>query len=649
MSSSAPEAEAFRLLQAGRLGEAEAACRAILERKPGDAQALHLLGLVLAQSGRREEGLALLDRSIVGAMRNAAFLANRARVLADLGRTQDAERDLRKALSIDPSFHAAYTQLGRVLRVLGRFDEATAAFRRALAIEPRGADARVGLGNVLRDRGDRQGALAAYDEALALRPGDATALYNRAALRLDLGESERALEGFREVLARDPRHAPALNNLGVALRNLGRHDEALQVFESAVAADPGSAAALNNLGLALKHAGRGSEAIERYSQAVKVQPGFAQALVNWGNALRDEGELAGAWSILTRALEQGPALPEGLNNAAGVAVELGRFDEARRLYERAAALRSQYPDPRFGIAQLDLREQRFAAGWDGYELRFETSPPQATRKAPALLPLTPMNLGSRRRVAVWSEQGVGDQILFSTLLPELERAGIGAVVEVDPRLLAMYRRGLPAMEFTAPADADTAFASCDAQVAIGSLPRLFRRDLASFASQPRALLTPDPARVEEMRSRLGEGRWIAISWRSLQKGDRRALAERKSIPLERFARFAEETGARLLDLQYGDVSAERAAFQEKHPGVLVRFEDLDTYADLEGIAAAMQACERVVTASNANAHIAGAIGKPTTLAYLGTAPFHYWVPGADGHSLWYPSVEVVVDPEWARG
>jgi len=126
------------------------------------------------------------------------------------------------------------------------------------------------------------------------------------------------------------------------------------------------------------------------------------------------------------------------------------------------------------------------------------------------------------------------------------------------------------------------------------------------------------------------------------------MAARKSIALEHFARLAQSTGARLLDLQYGDVAAERAAFEAKHPGVLVRLDDLDTYANLEGIAAAMQACERVVTASNANAHLAGAIGKLTTLAFVGTAPFHYWVPGPGGRSLWYPSVEIAIDPEWAR-
>src|SRR5262249_23019437 len=151
-------------------------------------------------------------------------------------------------------------------------------------------------------------------------------------------------------------------------------------------------------------------------------------------------------------------------------------------------------------------------------------------------------------------------------------------------------------------------ASRDVQVAIGSLPRFFRPDAQSFAAQPKALLAADPARVESMRARLGEGPWIAISWRSLQGRDRKGLAARKSIPLERFARLGQESGAGLLDLQYGDVSAERAEFHAKHPGVLMKLEDLDTFADLEGIAAAMLACGRVVTASNVNAHVAGAIG-----------------------------------------
>jgi hypothetical protein len=101
---------------------------------------------------------------------------------------------------------------------------------------------------------------------------------------------------------------------------------------------------------------------------------------------------------------------------------------------------------------------------------------------------------------------------------------------------------------------------------------------------------------------------------------------------------------RLLDVQYGDVDAERAAFEAAHPGLLTRIDDLDAYADLEGVAAAMAACEAVVTVSNVTAHIAGAIGQDTWLVHPGAhAPFSYWVPDASGRCLWYPSMRIAGD------
>jgi hypothetical protein len=230
------------------------------------------------------------------------------------------------------------------------------------------------------------------------------------------------------------------------------------------------------------------------------------------------------------------------------------------------------------------------------------------------------------------------------------------MVEVDARLLAAYRRSLPQLAFTTSASAQADFVECDFQVPLGSLPALFRADAASFARQPQALLVPDPARVREMRERLGPpgspawggpGPLIAISWRSLQKGGRRGLAERKSIPLAHFASLAKARGARLLDLQYGDVQEERAEFDAAHPGILTRIEGLDTFHDLEGVLAAIAASDGVVTASNVTAHLAGALGKPTTLLYLrGWPPFHYWTAGPDGRSLWYPAIQVASEPEW---
>jgi len=580
MSSSAPEAKALALLQAGRLEEAEAAWRAILAERPDDADALHFLGCVLARAGRTQDGLDLIDRSLRQAPRNPAFLNNRARVLADAGRLEEAVADLRRAVQGDPRFAAAFLHLGTLLGRLGRGEEALAALRRAAALDPGQPGAHAALGRLLFGARDFAGARACFERALALLPGD-----------------------------------PDL---------------------------------LNNLGLALQAEGAMDAALARYREALGRRPRFPEALLNLGNALRETGDLAAAGEMYRKALAERPDFVEALVNAASAAADVGDLGAARSLFERALAIAPGSADARYGLGVVALRERRWAEGWDGYERRFATRPPQASWRELPLSSLAPGDLDRVRRVAVWSEQGIGDQILFATLLPELARRGIGAVVEVDPRLREAFRRSLPGMDFVGKPAPDSAFAGCDAQLPLGSLPALFRRGADDFARQPRALLEPDRARVDEMRSRLGPGRWIGIAWRSLQKGERRAMAERKSIPLEAFGAFSRAPGVRLLDLQYGDVGEERARFHARYPGLLTRLEGLDPWSDLEGMLAAIAACERVVTSSNVTAHLAGAIGAPATVVFLhGWPPFHYWVPDEAGRSPWYPSVEVAGERSWA--
>jgi hypothetical protein len=298
---------------------------------------------------------------------------------------------------------------------------------------------------------------------------------------------------------------------------------------------------------------------------------------------------------------------------------------------------------RYNAGLMALINQDFATGWDGYELRFEVPPWQGSLAPLALPSATPANILDVRRIAVRKEQGVGDQVLFSTLLPELAARGIATVAEVDSRLLSAYRRSLPGIEFVTSDQAAAAFSSCTHQAPIGSLARIFRRSRESFAAQPRALLRADPQRVRQLSERMPGRPRIGITWRSFRG---KLVGESKSFALERFGILA-GGAATLVDLQYGDVEAERRRFDERHPGLRHAIEGLDLFNDLEGLAAAIDLCDLVVTGSNVTAHLAGAIGKRTWLVYLeGVPPFHYWSAGADGRSLWYPSVEIMTDRAW---
>jgi tetratricopeptide (TPR) repeat protein len=575
MSSSAAEARAFALLQAERLGEAEAAWREILGRDPADVRAQHFLGCVLARAGRLEEALALLDRSIGGEPRNAMFLANRARVLADAGRLDAAIEDLRRAVRCDPRFGAAYHHLGMLLERAGRRDESLAALRRAVAIDPQAPGANASLGRALLASGDAAGARAAFERAVAARPGD-----------------------------------PEL---------------------------------LNNLGLALNSLGDTQAAIARYREALARRPGFAEARLNCGHALRDAGELPAAAAMYAQALADRPGFVEAMLARAGAALDLGDLAAAREGYAEALAAAGESADARYGLGQVALRERRYAEGWAGYASRFATHPPQSVARDVPLPPLDAQGLESARRVFVWGEQGLGDQVLFATLLPELASRGIEMVLDVDPRLAPLLARRLPGARV---ASGERPFEGCDAQVPLGSLGALFRSDAASFARQTRALLAADPARAAQVASMLPPASdRVGISWRSFRDRGRGALAARKSAPLECFAALGRE-GVVLVDLQYGDVSEERARFAARHAGLLAQVPGLDPATDLEGLLAAIEACGRVVTTSNVTAHLAGALGKETLLVFPGgNPPFAYWAFDGEGRTPWYPSVRVVSGPD----
>ena len=560
-----------------------------------------------------------------------------------------------------------------------RFPEAEARLRGLVALEPGRAEALELLGVAISAQGRESESLPWFERALLARPGLASALHNRARALYGLGRLAEARADLEAALARAPDLAPAWTLLGRVLAALGdgsgaercyrralelrpdaaephfvlgaflqgagRIDEAIARLERAVALKPDFPEALMNLGSALAALARWDEAAARLEQAIAQRPAYADAYNNLGLLQQDRGDLEGAQAHYERALALDPGRADTLNNLGLLLDERGLREAAMGLYRRALEADPRLARAAYNLGIAHLHRFEFARGWELAEARYDTVPPMTPRRTLSMPQFTAEDWGRGRRVAIWREQGVGDQILHSTLLPELEARGQEFVVEVDARLAAAFERAHPRWTVAAPDRAAAAFAPCDRHLALGSLAGLLRPDLESFARQPRALLAADAARADAFRRRLGgDGRRIGISWRSFQGAVRGKVARGKSAPLAAFGALSRRPGVRLLDLQYGDTAAEREAFAASGGG-LERLEGLDLFNDLDGVLAAIVACDLVVTTSNVTAHFAGALGKRTLLVYLNAAsPFHYWVPAPGGRSLWYPSVEVVSGP-----
>lgn len=467
---------------------------------------------------------------------------------------------------------------------------------------------------------------------------DLAAVLRGAQENLARGQLAQAESAYLDAIGLRDDVAEIHFNLGIVYYAQGRFREALASHRRAAEIKPAFPEAHASAGSALAALGQWDEAAVAFGQAISLRPGYADAHSNLGLIHQEQGHPGEARASFERALSIDPGHGEAIHNLGFLLEENGRRDEAMALYARALEKNPRLARTAYNLGLARLRRQEFVPGWALAEARFETVPPMTPRRGLPQPEFSESDWGRGHRVALWREQGLGDQLVFSTLLPDLEARAQRFVVEVDARLAAAFRRAHPRWSIVTPEESAAAFTSCDRQLAMGSLPRLLRPTLESFKAQPAALLAADPGRVQLYRDRLGNGALTGISWRSFQSRTRGRVARDKSAPLAAFAAISLKL--RLLDLQYGDTSRERADFASAG-GRLERLDDLDPFSDLEGVLAAIATCDRVVTTSNATAHLAGALGKDTMLLHLGAAPFHYWVPGPDGRSLWYPSVRVL--------
>lgn len=237
--------------QQGRLREAKALYEEVLRAQPGHADALHLLGVMAAQTGQPGAAVELIGRALRAAPDNAVFHGNLGNALRDAGRALEALTSYETALRLAPGDAQTHSNRAVALNDLRRFDEALAACDQALAIAPGQVEALHHRGNALAGLGRHGQALADQDSVLALRPDHAQAHYARGNALTTLGRPEEALAAYDRAIALRPAHAGTFANRGAALARLNRIPEALADYQRAIAIEPGHAEAHWNQSLAL--------------------------------------------------------------------------------------------------------------------------------------------------------------------------------------------------------------------------------------------------------------------------------------------------------------------------------------------------------------------------------------------------------------
>ncbi|ALG73321.1 hypothetical protein VY88_24240 [Azospirillum thiophilum] len=596
--------QAVPLHQAGRLAEAEALYRQALAAQAGQPDALHLLGMIACQTGRFAEAADLIGKAVAARRDVPDYHANLAYTLQALGRPAEAERAARNALRLRTPFPEAANTLGNALTALGKAEEAETAYRAALGARPDYAEAEGNLGAILRNLGRPAEAEPLLRHALAANPGLTEARAALGLALLDLGHADEGEATLRAALDRRPDHASAVLALAGSLQRRG--GDAMPAYRRYLTLEPSDADAWNGYGLSLQQCDRIAAAVQAVSHALRLAPGMAEALTNLGTLHRIQGQPVRSAALQRQSLSLQPGYAAAHTNLALAVQDLGDEADAERAFTRALVADPLQALARFDRAILRLRQGRLAEGWQDYAARFDSN--RLWPKRPLPMPEWQGDDPAGRRLLLWAEQGLGDELMFGGLLTQaIARFGADAViVECEPRLVPLFRHSFPGVAVRAPTRRPT---DADCHLPFGSLPRILWPRVPD-PPPPAGWLKADPEQVAFWRARLkglGAGLTVGVAWTS-----RRVTTERRRsyTDLEEWIPLLRLPGLRVVSLQYDGREDEIAAVEHRHGVCLHRWGDLDQTADLEGTAALMANLDLAVTVASSAGEMVAALGVP---------------------------------------
>ncbi|MBK6744363.1 MAG: tetratricopeptide repeat protein [Hydrogenophilales bacterium] len=618
------------LYQQGRCAEAEPLIREALRLNPAEAMAANNLGLVLGELGQVEEALHWYTQALVHEPGNVQAYSNRGLIYAALREYDKALADFDQALALQPRFDIALVNRGKVLLESGREDEGVAALEAALALNPNRPEVHINLGNAWLSRLRYDAAADCFERALRINPEifDANAGY--AVALSHLNRLEEALHFAVHALDLRPldvnTHVAAISIMQLQ----GDYDQALAAGEKALGLIDADARLFAVHARTLLELNKLVEAQSFAQRAYDLDPNalFAANVMTQAYIKQTNLDAAAAWLDIAIALD--PEAPSVHLSRGKLAREKMQIQEAMSHFERGLKIAPDDPALIFAKSELHLIAGQLETGWSLYESR-------RVRKKPPPFVTQPEWQGEtiQGSLLVWSEQGLGDQIMFATLVPELSAYADRIGVTAAERLLPLFRRSFPGIEFM-PHKAGTVTSGYASQIAIASLPRLLRRDMGAFAQARHRDIQADTQQVTALRRHFSpNGNLVCgLSWGSV--GALTGL--KRTLTLEMLLPLLAMPGVDFVDLQYLDSSQERKSLAATHGLVVRKVEEIDNRQDLDGLAALMSTCDLVISIDNTNAHLAAALGRPTWILLPYSSDWR-WFMGRDD-SPWYPSVRL---------
>lgn len=383
-----------------------------------------------------------------------------------------------------------------------------------------------------------------------------------------------------------------------------------------------------------------------FKRVTEMIPENDEAWSNLGVAYKRMNMTEEARAAFEKALELNPSCSAISSNLSGLYINSGEPEKCIKYCDDALALDPNHTQSLWhkGLALLEM--QQFEEGWAYHEARLlQFTGNIAERNYHGEGKMTPLWDGySPGLVVIHGEQGLGDEVLFSSCIPDAIATGADIIFECAPRMLRLFQRAFPEIRVVGTHATDGSEwpkgypdpSEVDYKCAIGSLPSFYRPSVESFPGTE--FLVPNKKLAQRFRNRLdklGPKPKIGVAW---QGGVTNTRMDLRSVDIEALKPLF-ELDADFISLQYTKGAQYEVDKLQKETGVTVHhWKEAAQASDLDILAAMISELDMVVSVCQTCIHIAGALGIPTLVL---TPSRPAWRYGVVGNMPWYNSVNLV--------
>ena len=592
------------------------------------AEANYYLGIAYLESNQLDSAIYNFEISLKKGGDFIEGLINLGVAKARKKEKNDALISFNKALSIQENNIICLLNIGKLHIELTKYRESLPFLEKVILLNQRCSEAYLELANAFYNLKEYDSSLSYYDKYIKFKLQDYLPFFNKGVIYRELGKYDEAISCLQKAHNLEPRNIKIIIEISLLFIDQRKYDVAKKIIELGLSYEKNNTELLSTLGLLHQVQDNFQTALDIYDNLLSSSENLISALIRKGNLLSEKLKFGLALECFNKVLKIEPQnLPAkiGIGNIFNYKND---YSSAIKYFNDVLKTDPNNFEANLNISYSYFQMMNFPMGWYHYEWRWvniNLASPKLDSNRP-----TWSGQSKFKTLYIWYEQGMGEQIICSSVFTHLNEYEGRIIISLPPKLIPLYERSYPKFLFIS--DLNCREFDFDYQISIFGLMKFFVSTFEDIGNVQLNNLIINTFQKKQLlqKYKINNQKICGVSWLSFNS----SIGKNKSISFNQIQSIIKNTKYSFINLQHG-IKKEDVSTSD-----LICIEEVNLYDDIDSVASLISMCDIVVTISNTIAHIAGSLNIKTYLLLpYGRGRLWYWLE-TNGKSVFYPSVTI---------